>query len=80
MPAYNSGFWLWGGAMLSEQPEEGKPLDITGSAMLAYADSKEEVLEIIKKDIYATSDVWNLDKIQIFPFKSAIRRGLKGGE
>ena len=33
-----------------------------GSVMVAVADSKEEVLERLKADIYATSGVWNFDK------------------
>jgi uncharacterized protein len=52
------------GAMLSEVPKEGEGLKIIGSAMMAHAASKEEVMEMIKKDIYADSGVWNLEKVR----------------
>lgn len=51
------------GAMLEEVPKEGEGLKIWGSAMMAHAASKEEVLEVIKQDIYYKSNVWNLDKV-----------------
>lgn len=79
MPAHEAGFWPVGGALLSKPPKEGEPLPIIGSAMIAYAETKEEVIEAIKKDIYYTAGVWDLSKIQIWPFRSAIRKGLKGG-
>ena len=44
--------------------------------MLAVASSKEEVLEKLKKDVYASGEVWDMDKIQIFPFRSAVRKAL----
>ncbi|KAI5200258.1 hypothetical protein E4T39_05798 [Aureobasidium subglaciale] len=75
-PDADSGFWILGGAMLEDVPKEGSPLKISGSVMMALASSKEEVLEKIKKDIYAGEGVWDMDKIQIFPFKSAIRSAL----
>jgi hypothetical protein len=34
-----------------------------GSAMVALASSKEEVLEILKNDIYAKSEVWDFSKV-----------------
>lgn len=34
-----------------------------GSTVVAWASSKEEVLEILKKDIYATEGVWDLEKV-----------------
>lgn len=79
MPAHESGVIPVGGALLSEPPKEGQPLPIIGSALIAYAETKEEVIEILKKDIYTTSGVWDLSKMQIWPFRSALRKGLKGG-
>jgi hypothetical protein len=38
-------------------------LKIEGSAMVAYASSKEEILETLKKDIYADSGVWDFSKV-----------------
>ncbi|KAA6414427.1 MAG: hypothetical protein FRX48_01176 [Lasallia pustulata] len=66
------GFWTFGGALLDEAPKEGGGLKINGSVMLAVAESKEEVLEVLKKDIYCTSGVWDWGKVQIHAFKTAI--------
>lgn len=52
--------------MLEKVPKEGEGLKIFGSAMMAHAASKEEVLEAIKKDIYFKSNVWNLEKVCLF--------------
>ncbi|CAG8982391.1 hypothetical protein HYALB_00007513 [Hymenoscyphus albidus] len=57
-----SGFWKMGGAFLEDFPKEGEGLKMKGSAMIAIASSKEEVLEVLKNDIYAKSGVWNFDK------------------
>ena len=70
----------WGGAWFSEHPQPGKTADMLGSVMIVCADTKEEVLELLEKDIYTQSKVWNLSKVQIWPFKSAIRKGLQGGD
>lgn len=35
--------------------------------MLAVAETKEEVLEALKKDVYYTNKVWDWEKIQIWP-------------
>ena len=61
------------GAYLEEVPKEGEALKIQGSAMVCVAASKEEVIEKLKKDIYAESGVWDFSKIQIYPFKCAFR-------
>ncbi|KAI4122104.1 MAG: hypothetical protein LQ347_006624 [Umbilicaria vellea] len=62
--------------MLDEAPKEGEGLKINGSVMLALAESKEEVLQALKRDIYCTSGVWDWDKVQIHPFKTAVRKPL----
>ncbi|RDL37813.1 Uncharacterized protein BP5553_05246 [Venustampulla echinocandica] len=68
-----TGFWKMGGAFLEEVPKEGEGMKMLGSCMIASASSKEEVMEALKKDIYAQSGVWDLNKIQIYPFKCAFR-------
>ena len=35
--------------------------------MLAQAESKEAVLEVLKEDTYYKSGVWDWDKVQIYP-------------
>jgi uncharacterized protein len=48
---------------MEEAPKEGQPLKLNGSALMIYAASREEVLEQLKNDIYATSGVWDLSKV-----------------
>ncbi|RKL48676.1 hypothetical protein BFJ72_g1575 [Fusarium proliferatum] len=48
-------------------------LDFAGSTLVCIAESVEEVREQLSKDIYATSGVWDMDKVQIYPFKAAFR-------
>ncbi|KAK5110116.1 hypothetical protein LTR62_006250 [Meristemomyces frigidus] len=75
-PATDSGFWVLGGAMLDEPIKEGQGPKINGSVMMALAETKEEVMEKIRQDAYFKTGVWDESKIQIFPFKSAIRSAL----
>ncbi|KAH7140651.1 hypothetical protein EDB81DRAFT_948448 [Dactylonectria macrodidyma] len=62
----DSGLFQMGGATLHSPPKDGK-LNISGSAIIARANSVEEVLEVLKQDIYYRSGVWDFDKIQIHP-------------
>ena len=66
------------GAMLEEHIKEGDtaPPKMKGSAMLIGARTKEEVIERLQKDIYVTGEVWDWSKVQIIPFKSALRKAL----
>ncbi len=52
-----------GGALLEEVPKEGEGMKIQGSAMVAWASSKEEVIETLKKDVYAANEVWDFEKV-----------------
>jgi uncharacterized protein len=47
-----------------------------GSTLVCWAESKEQIIEELKKDIYTTSGVWDVDKVQIYPFKAAFREQL----
>jgi hypothetical protein len=51
------------GAILDEVPTENSGLKFKGSAMVALASSKEEVMEKLKADIYARSEVWDFSKV-----------------
>ncbi|EOA92204.1 uncharacterized protein SETTUDRAFT_18851 [Exserohilum turcica Et28A] len=71
--------WLWGGAMLEEPysaTESSGPPKMKGSACLVGAATREEVIERVKQDIYVKSGVWNLEEMQIVPFRSVIRKAL----
>ena len=61
------------GALLDEVPQPGQSLKICGSAMLVQADSREEVLQALRRDIYSKNGVWDLEKVQIYPVSSGIR-------
>lgn len=53
--------------MLNAHPAEGETPSFKGSMMLAVAESEAEVREILSKDIYTTSGVWDLENAQIIP-------------
>ncbi|KAL7273483.1 hypothetical protein RUND412_003658 [Rhizina undulata] len=65
------GFFTFGGVMFDDVPQEGQTPSFKGSIMLALGNTKEEVVEVLKKDIYTTSNVWDWDK-----FRTAIRAPL----
>ncbi|KAF1810218.1 hypothetical protein P152DRAFT_460726 [Eremomyces bilateralis CBS 781.70] len=77
-PGIESGFWLMGGALLSSHPppDSKDPPPMVGSALLARAATQEELLEKLKADPYTVGQVWDWNKVQIYPFKSAIRSGM----
>jgi hypothetical protein len=66
------------GALFNETPQGDDPSkwDFMGSTLVCWAESKEEIIEELKKDIYTKSGVWDLDKVQIYPFKAAFREQL----
>lgn len=66
------------GAMLDEPIAEGAtgPPKMNGSAMLIGAKTREEVEKRLKEDVYVEGGVWDLSKVQIIPFKSALRKPL----
>jgi len=37
--------------------------------MLATAHSKEEVLEVLRQDIYTREGVWDLERVQVIPVR-----------
>lgn len=38
-------------------------MKINGSAMIARAESREKLIEELKKDIYTTAGIWDWDKV-----------------
>lgn len=48
--------------------KEGEaPPKIKGSIMLAFAESKEEVLRALQEDVYFKEGVWDWNKVKIHP-------------
>ncbi|KAJ5088309.1 hypothetical protein N7456_011925 [Penicillium angulare] len=72
-PLIAQGQLVDGGAIFREHPEEGKEERFEGSVVVYAAENVEEVRDIINRDIYATSGVWDIDKAQIFPYVPAVR-------
>lgn len=54
-----------GGAVLNEIPtsDDPKTFSFAGSTIVIQASSREEVVEILKQDIYAKSGVWDVDNV-----------------
>ncbi|KAH8911681.1 hypothetical protein BR93DRAFT_921654 [Coniochaeta sp. PMI_546] len=77
-PLIENGTFQMGGAVLTEVPADDEPssLQFAGSTIIAVAESKEEVLEILKKDVYAQTGVWDVENTQIWPLKAAFRKAL----
>ena len=76
MPKHHKGDVVLGGSFMSDVPKEGETPPMIGSALLVVASTKEEVLELLKNDIYTKSGVWDMNNVQIWPFRSAVRSGL----
>ncbi|KAI0024187.1 hypothetical protein F4780DRAFT_644142 [Xylariomycetidae sp. FL0641] len=62
-----SGKFKTGGAILNDKPESEDPsaFDFYGSTLVCVAASKQEVYDLLAKDIYTTSGVWDLEKAKI---------------
>jgi hypothetical protein len=63
---FENGPVTMGGGYADEFPAEGQPPQLKGSIMTMEANSKEEVLEFLKKDIYYSEGVWDLENVQIY--------------
>ncbi|TGO35711.1 hypothetical protein BHYA_0149g00240 [Botrytis hyacinthi] len=78
-PLAEAGAILFGGAFFDDLPPDGETPQVKGTVLLAYAESKEKVLEQLRQDEYTKSGVWDWDRVQIYGFKTALRKGLEGG-
>ncbi|KAJ5556506.1 hypothetical protein N7494_000421 [Penicillium frequentans] len=75
-PLVEAGSVVSGGAMLASHPAEGEVPSFKGSMLLAVAENEAAVRAILENDIYARSGVWDMEKAQVIPFKSAVRTQL----
>ncbi|KAH6895431.1 hypothetical protein B0T10DRAFT_557646 [Thelonectria olida] len=64
------------GAIFEKHPGDGEPALFRGSVVVYTGEDEAEVRKIIEKDIYATSGVWDLEKVQILPYVAAVREPL----
>lgn len=53
------------GAVLEEMPpnDEISSMKFAGSTLMVLASSKEEVVDLLKDDVYVKSGVWDLEKV-----------------
>ncbi|RAQ45954.1 YCII-related domain protein [Aspergillus flavus] len=72
-PLIAAGKLVDGGAILETHSTETDDAKIKGSMVVYTAENEEEVRGIIEKDVYATSGVWDLEKVQIWPYVPAVR-------
>ncbi|ERT01786.1 hypothetical protein HMPREF1624_00080 [Sporothrix schenckii ATCC 58251] len=66
----------FGGAILKDKPSDPadpKTFDFAGSSFIVLADSKQEVIEFLKKDVYVEAGVWDVANAQIYAMKTAFR-------
>lgn len=70
-----SGKFKMGGAVLEEMPpdDEVSSMKFSGSTLMIVAESKQEVIDLIKDDVYVKSGVWDIEKAMIWPAKIAFR-------
>lgn len=64
------------GALADDFPDSGVP-DFKGSAVIVKADSKPEVLEFLKKDIYVEAGVWDVENAQIYAVCQVTENAIK---
>lgn len=60
------------GAVLSEPPtsDDPKTFKFAGSTIVLVAESREEVIKILKDDVYAQKGVWDVDNVSFIPLSS----------
>ncbi|KAF4823950.1 Aspercryptin biosynthesis cluster protein B [Colletotrichum tropicale] len=67
-PLIESGRLVAGGAMFEKHPkEDATEAPFQGNVVVYTAESPENVKAIIENDVYATSGVWDLERMQIIP-------------
>lgn len=49
--------------MLKEHPSATVGKKVTGNVIIAQAASEAELVELLKKDVYAKVGIWNMDKV-----------------
>ncbi|KAK9425248.1 putative Ycii-related domain protein [Seiridium unicorne] len=73
IPDIESGFLVFGGPYFSEKCTKEGESAMIGSVLVAVAETKDDVINRLKKDRYTELKVWDWDKVQIYPFNSTVR-------
>ncbi|KAK7205796.1 YCII-related domain protein [Myxozyma melibiosi] len=71
---FADGVMTSGGAYLDGPITTESTPSFKGSVVTMLAESKEQVKEIMMKDVYSSNDVWDWEKAQIFNFACAVRK------
>jgi uncharacterized protein YciI len=68
------------GAILDEVPVDDEPssMKMSGSTIVMVASSRDEVVNLLREDVYAKNGVWDVDNVQMWPLKCAFRIPVKG--
>lgn len=64
--------------MFESHPNEGETPKFTGSALIFVGESVDHARRVLANDIYATSGVWDLEKMQVIPVRFLGPRFLLG--
>ncbi|KAI9930839.1 hypothetical protein ASPWEDRAFT_47814 [Aspergillus wentii DTO 134E9] len=75
-PLVEQGSVVIGGATFDHHPTGGETPAFNGSMLIVVVENEEQVWEILKNDVYVKNGVWDLERAQIIPFKSAVRTAL----
>ncbi|EKM80793.1 hypothetical protein AGABI1DRAFT_83753 [Agaricus bisporus var. burnettii JB137-S8] len=70
---FGSGFVRVAGALVTPESiaSPDAPKKMVGSAFICEAEHIDQVWEMLKKDIYYTSGVWDVEKIVVLPYMIA---------
>ncbi|KAL9082834.1 MAG: hypothetical protein Q9165_008762 [Trypethelium subeluteriae] len=78
-PHFDAGLFQLGGPYFHPRENMEAPLRPRGSVVIASAESKDEVVEVLKRDVFKTTGVWDWDKVEIYPFRTALTGGAGSG-
>ena len=62
------------GAMLEEPIKENTDMKMKGSFFVAVGETKEEVIEELRRDVYSTGGVWDWEKVEVIPVSGLVDR------
>ncbi|KAK6202415.1 uncharacterized protein RJT21DRAFT_1813 [Scheffersomyces amazonensis] len=65
----NAGVVIAGGALFTDETKT----KFVGSTLQIAANSKEEVIEALKQDVYYREGIWDIDSALIYPSGMAVR-------
>lgn len=72
MSSYHTDHHNLPGATLDTPLGPGEGPKANGSVLLFCADTEAEVMKAIREDIYTSSGVWDMTKVEIIPVSMAV--------